>query len=153
MFKYLVILIGFSPLMALAQSSIGKQKDIVKKELETWKQANASFYPRITDLGNTTTLAIKDPGYGPVKFIYTYDSKKICISEKTVALTDSARSNYLNSILEKKEYEWTKLNGNQYISRFEDKLMIEIPGDPKNHSVTVYRAEWTKDIYDMLLKK
>ncbi len=153
MFKYLFILACFAPLMAIGQASIGKSKDVVKKELDAWKQSHASLFPKIDDLGNSTTLSIKDPGYGLVKFIYTYDKDKTCISEKTVALTDSARTNYLNAILEKKEYEWNILNGNQYISKFSDKLMIEIPGDPKNHSVTVYRAEWTQSIYDMLLKK
>ena len=153
MYKLLVLLACLVPYISFGQSSIGKTKEAVKKELDTWKQANGSLYPKLSDLGNTTTLSIKDPGYGQVKFVYTYDKDKVCISEKTVALNDSARNNYLNAILEKKEYEWTKLNGNQYISKFTDKLMIELPGDPKNHSVTVYRAEWTREIYDMLLKK
>ncbi len=153
MFKYLLILICFAPIITLGQSTIGKTKDIVKKELESWKQSHGSLYPKLSDQGKTTILAIKDPGYGQVKFVYTFDKNNICISERTVALTDSARTNYLNAILEKKEYEWKKLNGNQYISKFGDKLMIEIPGDPKSHSVTVYRADWTQSIYDMLLKK
>ena len=153
MFRYLLILVVIIPLAGSCQESIGKSKDIVKAELETWKKANAGSYPTVTEIGSNTTLSIKDPGYGQVKFIYTFDKSKTCIRVKTVALTDSARNNYLNNMLEKKEYEWVKLNGNQYISKFSDKLMIELPGDPKNHSVTVYRAEWNQEIYNMLLNK
>lgn len=147
------MLIGFSPLLVLGQTYIGKSKTEVKKELETWKNTNAGLRPVITELGTTTTLSFKDPGQGQVKIVCSFDKRRTCISEKTVTMSDSIRNIYLHAILEKKEYEWIKLNGNQYISRYEDKLMIEIPGDPKNYSVTVYRAEWTKDIYDLLLKK
>lgn len=153
MFKYLLIFVGIIPLASSGQESIGKPKEVVKSELETWKKANAGSFPGISDGGSTISLAIKDPGYGQVRFIYTFDKSKTCISIKTIALNDSARNNYLNNMLEKKEYEWVKLNGNQYISKFSDKLMIELPGDPKNHSVTVYRAEWNQEIYNMLLKK
>jgi hypothetical protein len=131
---------------------VGKTKEVVQKELNTWKDANASFFPKITDAAMTTTLAIKDPGYGVVKFVYTYNKDKICNNEKTIAINDSARRNYLNSVLEQRGYEWKKLNGNQYISKFSDKLMIELPGDPRNFSFTVYRVDWTKETYDMLNK-
>jgi hypothetical protein len=153
MFRSVFLSLFIFPLFLSAQSKIGKTRDELKKELDTWKAGNASFFPKITEAGNTTTLSIKDPGYGAVRFVYTYDKNKVCTMEKTISINDSARTNYINGVLEQRGYEWKKLNGNQYVSKFSDKLMIEIPGSPKDHSFTIYKVDWTKEVYDMLYKK
>jgi hypothetical protein len=153
MSRFILYLFLFSPFFICAQDKVGKTKTEIKKQLDTWKTANRSLSPVITDAATTSTLTIKDPAYGLVKFIYTFNKSKICTSEKTVATNDSARTNLLNTVLEQPVHEWKKINGNQYISKFSDKLMIEIPGKPTDHSFTIYKADWTKEVYDMLNRK
>lgn len=143
----------FSPVFLSAQNKVGKTKAEVKKELDTWKNSNSSLTPKITEMPLVTTVTFRDPGYGVVKNIYSFNKSKICISEKTVTSSDSARQNYMNLVLEQPAYEWKKINGNQYISKFSSKMMIELPGNSVDHSFTIYKADWTKEVYEMLNKK
>lgn len=153
MFRFLLCLFLLSPFFISAQDRVGKTRTEIKKQLDSWKTENRSLSPVITDAATTTILTIKDPANGMVKFIYTFNKSKLCTSEKTVVTNDSVRTNLLNMVLEQSVHEWKKINGNQYISKFSDKLMIEIPAKPTDHSFTIYKADWTKEVYDMLNRK
>ena len=52
-----------------------------------------------------------------------------------------------------KKFEWNKINENQYISKFEEKLMIELPAENYDHSFSILKVEWTKELYELLLKQ
>jgi hypothetical protein len=56
-------------------------------------------------------------------------------------------------LLAKEKYVWKKINENQYISKFEDKIMIELPTENKSNSITIIRTDWTKILYDILAGK
>jgi hypothetical protein len=58
----------------------------------------------------------------------------------------------LNKVLEKKGYQWKKINENQYISSFSDQLLIELPVEKKEFYFTIYRAQWSREVYDILIK-
>ena len=150
MTRSLLFLLILVPVFSQAQKNIGKTKAVLKKELLAWRSANASLLPKITETTSTTTVRYNDPGLKSIESVYIFDRKNICISERTLASSDSIRRVCLDKVLALPEYEWKKINGNQYISRFSDQLMIELPGDPKNFSFTIYRAAWTKELYDML---
>jgi hypothetical protein len=67
-----------------------------------------------------------------------------------VAISSAAREGWLKRILDKKNFDWKKLNENQFISKFEDRLLIELPVDEKDLSFSIFKAEWTKEIYDLM---
>ena len=65
---------------------------------------------------------------------------------------DSCYKKYLNDLLNQKEYAWKKINGNQYVSKFASHLMLELPFDKDDFTFTLFRASWTKELYDILIK-
>lgn len=46
-----------------------------------------------------------------------------------------------------------KLNENQYISKFEEKLLIELPTENKTNTIRIIRTDWNKVLYDIMKGK
>jgi hypothetical protein len=87
------------------------------------------------------------------QLIYVFDEKGLCLTETTITRCDSCHDGYLKAVLGKKKYNWKKINENQYISRFEDNLMIELFPEGEIRSFSVLRADFTRELYDLLLKE
>lgn len=85
--------------------------------------------------------------------IYVFDEKGLCLTETTITRCDSCHDGYLKVVLDKKKYNWKKINENQYISRFEDNLMIELFPEGEIRSFSVLRTDFTRELYDLLLKE
>jgi hypothetical protein len=104
-----------------------------------------SVYPRkdsiLVQVNNLTQL------------IYVFDEKGLCLTETTITRCDSCHDAYLKVVLDKKKYNWKKINENQYISRFEDNLMIELFPEGEIRSFSVLRTDFTRELYDLLLKE
>jgi hypothetical protein len=152
MIRCLLLSLILLPFFSIAQGKVGKLRSEVRQDISTWISKNNHYYPSLKEADSVMTLSIRDMVYGKVQFQYTFNKDSICITEKTITSCDSCRRNYLNAVLEQGGYEWRRLNGNQYISKFGDHLMIEIPGNEKDMSFTIYQVAWTKEVYDMLLK-
>ena len=87
------------------------------------------------------------------QFIYVFDKKGLCITETVNTRCDSCHDGYLKLILDKTKYAWKKINENQYISRFEDNMMIELFPEGEIRTISVLRADFTRELYDLLLKE
>ncbi len=87
------------------------------------------------------------------QLIFVFDQKGLCLTETTNTRCDSCHDGYLKIVLDKKKYNWKKINENQYISRFEDGLMIEMFPEGEIRSFSVLRVEWTRELYELLLKE
>lgn len=87
------------------------------------------------------------------QFIYVFDKKGLCITETVNTRCDSCHDGYLKIILDKPKYAWKKINENQYISRFEDNMMIELFPEGEIRTISVLRADFTRELYDLLLKE
>jgi len=87
------------------------------------------------------------------QLIYVFDAKGLCMTETTNTRCDSCHDGYLNVILEKKKYGWKKINENQYISRFEDNMMIELFPEGEVRTISLLRADFTRELYDLLMKE
>ncbi len=108
---------------------------------------------RITISMDTIRVQWKEPAGASTEYIYAFDDKHLCFSETIIAHCDSCLSGYLQQVLDKKNFGWKKINENQYISRFADNLMIELSADAAIHSFSVLRVDWTRELYDLLLKE
>jgi hypothetical protein len=86
------------------------------------------------------------------QLIFVFDEKGLCMTETINTRCDSCHDGYLKNILDKKKYSWKKINENQYISRYEDNLMIELFPEGDIRTISVLRAEFTRELYDLLLK-
>ncbi len=107
----------------------------------------------ITDKKDELIYTSKGPGDQQTEIIYSFDSLGKCIREKVIANCDTCIYSKLQSILNIQSYKWKKINENQYVSRFEDRLMIELSVNKQEHSFYIHRMEWTQLLYDILLGK
>lgn len=87
------------------------------------------------------------------QLIYVFDKQGLCVTETTNTRCDSCHDGYLKIVMDKKKYSWKKINENQYISRYEDGLMIELFPEGEIRSFSILRVEWTRELYDLLLKE
>jgi hypothetical protein len=133
-----------------SQNYINKTKAQVKKELNEYISKNDSLNATVSETDVAIVLVIKGPKTLPADFIYRFDKAGKCISEKVVAGCDSCFTKYFQAVLDRKKYEWKKINENQYISGFAAKMMIELPPDSKNYSFVILRTDWSKQMYDLL---
>ena len=47
-------------------------------------------------------------------------------------------------------YQWKKINESQYVSRFEDYLLIEWQQTGTEFSFTLIKTAWTRELYNMM---
>jgi hypothetical protein len=87
------------------------------------------------------------------QLIYVFDEKGLCFTETTITRCDSCHDSYLKILLDKKKFAWRKINENQYISRFEDNMMIELFPEGEIRTISVLRAGFTRELYELLLKE
>lgn len=155
MIRTLVFLYLALPGTLMAQDRIGKNKTDLRSILENFVTANAAAKPALVVTDSTFTLSVIDPGAGPVQYRYGFDKSGICITETISATCDSCYKMILQGILDREGHQWKKLNENQWVSKFEDHLLIELPVDPKqpaDYFFTIFKTDWSRDIYNMLLK-
>lgn len=138
---FLVLMLG---LKAEAQSYIGKTRSKVIKELH-----NIMPDGYVTE-DSVLKIAYVDPGSGNVEKLFKFDKSGKCYSEKVKASCESCFNALLNSVLQSKKYEWKKINENQYISKYSEFMMIELPVEPGDYSFHVFHTEWNKELYRML---
>jgi hypothetical protein len=153
MSRTLILLCFFVPFSSTAQEYLDKSKKDLKKALEKYSVENKAQQPIISESDSTVILTIKNDRSQEISYTYSFDKKGTTTGERVKAGSDSTIKEALKSVLNKKEYQWKKINGNQYISRFADRLLLELPVEPSQYWFTIYKANWTKEIYDILVKE
>lgn len=142
------------PFSLFAQKYFDKDMAKVKKELDHYVVKNSSLHPELTVTDSSLILAIIETDTRPTRFIYGFDSESgKCNFQRTEANCEACYKKYLDNLLEQKNHQWKKLNENQYISRYEDQMLVELAPDQNEHSFTVFRAHWSRDFYELLIKE
>ena len=145
-----LLLLIILPYMASSQNYLDKKKAQVKKELQGYLKKNNQLSGAVSETDSTVVLSVKEGSSLPGEFAYYFDDNGKCNREKVTAYCDSCYQKYLGHALGQKKYKWKKINANQYISSFEQKATLELPGDEKEKSFTILRTEWTKEFYKLL---
>ena len=57
---------------------------------------------------------------------------------------------YLAAVLAEKKYKWRKINGNQYVSKFRKRLLLETDPDLSINQFRILPTSWTRKTYRML---
>lgn len=151
MIRTLALVLLLLPLSSLAQNHLNKSRSDLKKDLDKYIEENSARSPKLTESETALTLTVTD-GNKQVSHVFTFNADGKCKAEKIIADCDSCLKEELNQVLEQENYEWKKINENQYISKFSAKLLIELPPASKEFYFTILRAEWTKEMYDILTK-
>ncbi len=139
--------------LAYSQGYINLKRNDVVSALKKKFQAADYNQATISLLKDTVKVIPADSRATDPVFIYLFDESGRCKSETIITRCDSCLSRLLQAALAQKKYEWKKINENQYISKFEDKLMIELPPENPDHSFSFLRVDWTRELYDLLIKE
>lgn len=151
--RILIISLILLPFAAFSQQYINKTKAEVRKGLDKYILANDTIKATLTETDSSLVLKVTGTKTLPADFIYGFDKAGKCNSQKTIAYCDSCLNKFLQLALDEKKYQWKKINENQYISAFNDKMMIEISAVDKNYFSLILRTDWSKLLYDMLIEK
>lgn len=150
MSRVIILFLLLVPFAGFSQNFIGKSKARVKKELQEQITKNDTLSITLTDRDSVLVYSVKDPKTFPVDFLYDFDRDGKCQSEKVLAGCEACYNRYLQAALGQKKYEWKKINGNQYVSKYSAQMMIELPAEKTDYSYTIIRTNWTKEMYDIV---
>lgn len=95
-------------------------------------------------------LLKKEKGTKP---ILHFDEKGLCDMESYQYETKAVFDKRLQLILGLGEFEWIKINENQFVSNFKKQRLVEIFEEEPPYQVRILRTAWSKELYDLLLKK
>lgn len=138
------------PAAIFAQNYINKSKSYVLKGLKKYSTDNPTAAATISETDSTIVMNIPGSAMQPATFSYYFDQKGKCMAEKTKASCDSCLNKFLAYALQQKKFNWKKINENQYVSSYKKKLMIELPADNSDKSMSILRMSWSKTLYKML---
>lgn len=151
--KILFLFLFLYPVLSYSQSNINKSKAAIKKEIEKFKKKNQSYTINISETDSSLLIVETDPEKNRTERLLQFDKARNCKSDALLFNCSSCYKKELARLLAIEKYGWKKINENQYISKFEDKLMIELPTENQSNSITIIRTDWTKILYDMLSGK
>lgn len=113
--------------------------------------AKSAGHRLVSETDSTLTFIISNRT-DSVTYSLGFDENKKCFSERIITGCDACFTKQLNSVLKSKEYNWEKINENQYVSDFASYLMIEIPPENTEYSFTILRMTWSRELYDLLME-
>ncbi len=153
MTRFFLFLLLLLPAISFGQRYMNYTKSELKDSLTAKIEKKDGVTSSIKDKKDELIYTSGGQGDQQTEIIYSFDSLGKCIREKVIASCDTCIYAKLQSILSIQSYKWKKINENQYVSRFEDRLMIELSINKQEHSFYIHRMEWTQLLYDILLGK
>jgi hypothetical protein len=107
----------------------------------------------VTETDSLVSVTAKEKNGNPVSYLYRFDKLGNCISERVTTACDPCYQDLLETQLRSEKYAWTKINENQFVSKFEYKMTIELPVEKNEHYFIILRTDWNRALYDLLIKK
>lgn len=98
----------------------------------------------------TATLLKKDKKHKPTLH---FDEKGFCDIEGYQYENKTDFEKKLQEILKVQSFEWIKINENQFVSNFKEQRLVEIFDEVSPYQVRILRTAWSKELYELLLKK
>lgn len=87
------------------------------------------------------------------KPVLRFDEKELCMTETYQFNKKADMDTLLKLIIEKKKYEWVPINENQFVTNFKGQLLMELQDDGPPYTLRLLRTAWTRELYEILLKK
>lgn len=145
--SFLLLLMAL-PLFAAAQLQVGHSGSAIR---DHWKkQQAAGVRSTVTARSKQLLLVTVQGEKGTARNYYELDSAGICQVQRLETEDTTVAGDFLTQLLALPTYQWKKLNENQYISRFEDHVLVELPADGSMKYVKIIRMNWNRTLYDLL---
>jgi hypothetical protein len=139
----------FLPLAGFSQQSIGKSREDIRKELEKKAGGDKNAKSKIHNNASWISYTVVENGK-TAEFSYDFDQNNKCVIETIKAADKSSYDYYLNAALADKEFEWKRINENQYISKFSAYRMLELAGESVPNQFSFFKTDWNKEMYELL---
>lgn len=88
-----------------------------------------------------------------IKPVLHYDETEICNIETYQFQHKADFEEKLRRLLTLKEFEWIKINENQFVSNFKKQRLLEIFEEAPPYQLSILRTAWSQELYELLLKK
>ena len=132
-----------------SQGFINKDKSYVRKWLNKEIVKYDSLDIVLIETDSTIVYDVPEGKTLPLTITYYFKNGR-CNAEKVKASCDSCFQQFLSARLNKKKYDWKKINGHQYVSGYKHRLLLEIPPENKDHSFMIIRSSWNREAYKLL---
>lgn len=143
------VLLIILPITGFSQYAVGKTMPELRKELEKMAVNDKEPLSKISTTKSWISYTSKAKGRA-AEFSFDFDNNGKCVIETIRALDSSAYEYYLKIALAKKEFEWIRINENQYMSKFSAYLMIELAGETIPNQFSFFKTDWSKEMYELL---
>lgn len=154
MMRYIILLTLLFPLALHAQQHLGKSRQALTDEMLQLSKKNPQSKAEFDNQRNRLLLTTKDSLGHTLYYEYGFDEQSgACITEMIKADCESCIRNAMNRLLSYAAYEWKKINESQYVSRFEDYLLIEWQQSGNDFSFTLIKTAWTRELYNLMKEK
>ncbi len=151
--KLFIVLLLSLPTLVYSQININKTKADIKNDINLIKKANPAIQVLIKETDSTMMVSRIFKNKDRSEQLLQFDSLGTCKWDKLSFNNEESMKKELALILSIKKLNWMKINENQYVSDFEDQLMIEIPADDMPTSINIIRMDWNRILYDLMLGK
>ena len=150
--QFLILAFFCLPAQVFGQELINKSKTFVRNKIEKYNPGVDSLRTSFSETDSTIQLSVRSQSSPYNDFIYSFDKKGNCSSEKKISYTETHFRQLLKQALDLKNYDWKRINENQYVSKFSEKMLIELPGDAGIYSFTIIRTDWNKATYELITR-
>lgn len=147
--SFLIVTLLF-PILCCSQIWVNMNKQSIKMEFDLIKKDNTAINLNISETDSTLLIEKTTSLTSRIDYSFQFDKNGLCKSVKTIYDCTPCYTKGLAVLLKIEKYNWKKINENQYVSNFEENLMIELPTDNDTNSIHLIRMEWTKVLYDLL---
>lgn len=151
MMRYLLLFSFLIPLSVCSQSKLGKSRQELTNELLQIAKNGKSSKTAFDKKKDRLVLTFVDSSGQNYRYEYAFDEKTgACFTEMMASTCEACLRNELNRLLAVTSHQWKKINESQYISKFEDYLLIEWQQTGNEFSFTLIRTAWTRELYNMM---
>jgi len=151
MMRSLFLLFLLIPMALCAQKNLGKSRQVLMDHLQQFIKNSPSSKLEFDKQNERLVMSTRDSSGQSIRYEYGFDDKSgACFTEMTVSTCETCVRNELNWLLSVTSYQWKKINESQYVSRFEDYLLIEWQQTGTEFSFTLIKTAWTRELYNMM---
>jgi hypothetical protein len=125
---------------------LGKDREKLKKIYSESGQPG-----RFLETDSTISIILNPGSQGEISHTYYFAESKSANILRYQTACISCYEKDLENILSNEDLGWKKINGNQYVSRFGKKMLLETDPGSNRTSFRIMRTGWTRKSYRLLL--
>ena len=147
-----LLILHFFPAHLFAQDLVGKPKQEIREHIsKSFNKADSNAW-HTTETDSTIYCKSEKAGSRDI-WIFEFDKNGVCKIETFHTTSEKQYLKIREAALKKKSYAWIDLNLNQYISKFEKNILMEMQVIDQLYSISFIKTSLDKKLYEILVEK